>query len=191
MAIDAGMPRSRRALIAGSLGAVAIAAAQAVARPLGAKAANTSLSYTNDEDNSTVVSASSVTNGAGTGQGIGVDGHSDASVGVRGTSNSNVGIRGDSKTSYGVWAESQSFHALAAFSSQRIGVWGTSESSYGVRGESTHGRGGLFKGKKAQLRLQPSTANSHPSSGAMGDLFVDKHGRLWFCKGGTTWRQLA
>ena len=28
-------------------------------------------------------------------------------------------------------------------------------------------------------------------SGAIGDLFVDRGGRLWFCKGGTTWKQLA
>jgi hypothetical protein len=70
-------------------------------------------------------------------------------------------------------------------------VWGTSESNYGVRGDSVNGRGGLFIGKRAQLRLRPSDANSHPSSGAMGDLFVDRHGRLWFCKGGSSWRLLA
>ena len=40
-------------------------------------------------------------------------------------------------------------------------------------------------------RLSPSTAASHPDSGAAGDLFVDKTGRLWFCKGGATWKQLA
>ena len=138
-----------------------------------------------------MLSASSVANGPGTGQGIGVNGHSDDSIGVRGTSGSNVGVGGDSDSSYGVWAESQSFHALAAFSGPGIGVWGTSGSSVGVRGESVHGRGGLFKGRKVQLRLQPSTANSHPASVAAGDLFVDKNGRLWFCKGGSRWRQLA
>jgi hypothetical protein len=191
MAIDSLTPRSRRALLMGTAGAVTALAAQALGRPLRVEAANTSISYTNDEDNGTVISASSVSNGPGTGQGIGVDGHSDDSVGVRGTSDSNVGVRGDSKSSYGVWAESQSYHALAAFSGPGIGVWGTSGSSVGVRGESEHGRGGLFKGRKAQLRLQPSTSNSHPASGAVGDLFVDKHGRLWFCKGGSRWKQLA
>jgi hypothetical protein len=90
-----------------------------------------------------------------------------------------------------MWAESQTSHALVTFSPNRVGVFGQSESNYGVRGESAKGRGGLFKGRKAQLRLQPSTASSHPSSGAMGDLFVDKRGRLWFCKGGKAWRQLA
>lgn len=191
MAIDARIQRSRRALLVGSMGAVAAVTAQAVARPLGVKAASDHVVYTNDEDNQSVLTASSLANGPGTGQGIGVDGHSDDSVGVRGKSKTNVGVRGDSVSGYGMWAESQTFHALAAFSGPRIGVWGTSEKSYGVRGESIQGRGGLFKGRKAQLRLQPSTANSHPSSGAMGDLFVDKRGRLWFCKGGRSWRQLA
>ncbi len=191
MPVDSNVPRSRRAMLLGGAGAAAALATQALARPLGAEAANTSLVYTNDEDNSTVLSASSVANGPATGQGIGVNGHSDDSVGVRGTSKSNVGVRGDSTSSYGVWAESQSYHALAAFSEPGIGVWGTSGANVGVRGESERGRGGLFKGRKAQVRLQPSTANSHPDSGAAGDLFVDKHARLWFCKGGTTWKQLA
>jgi hypothetical protein len=34
-------------------------------------------------------------------------------------------------------------------------------------------------------------ATSHPGSGAKGDLFVDTSGRLWFCKGGMSWKQLA
>jgi hypothetical protein len=63
--------------------------------------------------------------------------------------------------------------------------------SVGLRGTSPTGRGGRFQGKKAQIRLDPSTANSHPSSGAARDLFLDKNKRLWFCKGGTTWKQLA
>jgi hypothetical protein len=63
--------------------------------------------------------------------------------------------------------------------------------SRGVLGLSTNGRGGAFSGKQAQVQLLASTATTHPSSGARGDLFVDNSGRLWFCKGGTTWRQLA
>ena len=63
--------------------------------------------------------------------------------------------------------------------------------SRGVLGLSTNGRGGAFSGKQAQVQLLASTATTHPSSGARGDLFVDNSGRLWFCKGSTTWRQLA
>lgn len=191
MAIDIRTQRSRRALLVGSMGAVAAVAAQAVARPLGAKAADTSIAYVNDENNQVVLSASSIRNGPGTGQGIGVDGYCDDSVGVRGRSRTNVGVRGDSISGFGMFAESQTDHALVTYSDRRAGVYGQSGSGIGVLGTSLTGRGGQFKGRKAQLRLQPSTSSTHPRSGARGDLFVDKQGRLWFCKGGTSWRQLA
>ena len=62
----------------------------------------------------------------------------------------------------------------------------------GIHGFSTDGRGGVFEGKPAQVRLVPSaTQGGHPHSGKPGDLFVDKGNRLWFCKGGTSWHQLA
>jgi hypothetical protein len=48
----------------------------------------------------------------------------------------------------------------------------------------------MFSGKLAQVRLLPSGAASHPSSGALGDLFLDKVKRLWFCKGGTGCKQI-
>ena len=64
-------------------------------------------------------------------------------------------------------------------------------SSVGVRGTSIDGRGGVFKGAVAQLRLVPSGASIHPSFGVRGDQFADKAGRLWFCNGGTSWKQLA
>ena len=72
-----------------------------------------------------------------------------------------------------------------------IGLSDGGTTSVGVRGESPTGRGGVFKGNLAQLRLFPSIAPSHPFRGALGDLFLDKNKRLWFCKGGTTWKQLA
>lgn len=56
---------------------------------------------------------------------------------------------------------------------------------------STKGRGGSFKGGAAAVTLVPSSATTHPSSGTAGDLFVDSSKRLWFCKGGTTWKQIA
>ena len=61
----------------------------------------------------------------------------------------------------------------------------------GVYGHAPTGRGGQFAGGRAQARLVPSSLARHPNSGARGDLFVDKSGRLWFCKGGSTWKQLA
>jgi hypothetical protein len=76
----------------------------------------------------------------------------------------------------------------------KTGVYGSADqdaNSVGVRGASPTGRGGRFKGRKAQIRLDPSAAATHPASGAAGDLFVDSSHRLWFCKGGATWKQLA
>jgi len=60
----------------------------------------------------------------------------------------------------------------------------------GVYGQSDNGRGGRFSGKKAQLKLDPSAATTHPASGDPGDIFLDKSKRLWLCKGGTTWVRL-
>lgn len=69
------------------------------------------------------------------------------------------------------------------------GVVGGSPDGKGVRGWGK--RGGSFSGKKAAVRLVPSDKGTHPARGQRGDLFVDKDGNLWFCKGNTRWRQLA
>jgi hypothetical protein len=61
----------------------------------------------------------------------------------------------------------------------------------GVVGISALGRGAVFTGKSAQVQMTPATTASHPSSGQGGDFFVDSGKRLWFCKGGTNWKQLA
>jgi hypothetical protein len=46
-------------------------------------------------------------------------------------------------------------------------------------------------GQDAQARLVPSASATHPARGTAGDLFVDSSKRLWFCKGASTWRQIA
>jgi len=54
-------------------------------------------------------------------------------------------------------------------------------------------RGSVFSGTRAQIRLMPSEASTHPKSGRRGDLFVDSAGRLWFCRSGgkaATWKQV-
>jgi len=56
---------------------------------------------------------------------------------------------------------------------------------------SALGIGGRFVGKTAQIQLVPTSASSHPATGIAGELFVDRSSRLWFCKGGTNWHQLA
>jgi hypothetical protein len=150
----------------------------------------------------------------GTGEDVGVQGT--GSVGIQGTGD-DAGVLGDSALGHAIrGASSSSDHpAILGWSTASLtGIQGYSApganppgsppaktglygyaaqdaSAVGVRGESTVGRGGRFKGNKAQIRLDPSSAATHPASGAKGDLFVDASGRLWFCKGSTTWVQLA
>jgi hypothetical protein len=66
----------------------------------------------------------------------------------------------------------------------------TSGKGAAVEGASHAGPGGKFSGS-VQVLLVPSGSSTHPSSSARGVLFVDHGGRLWFCKGGTSWKQLA
>jgi hypothetical protein len=61
----------------------------------------------------------------------------------------------------------------------------------GVEGQSVYGVGGKFSGRTAQVHLVPSPASTHPDRGAAGELFVDRANRLWYCRGGSDWRQLA
>ena len=64
----------------------------------------------------------------------------------------------------------------------------------GLKGTSASGRGGVFQGEAAAIRLTPSTSHSHPRNGQVGDLMLDASHRLWFCKRGgnpATWKQLA
>ena len=67
----------------------------------------------------------------------------------------------------------------------------TAGSGPGVEGSSAHGVGGRFEGSTAQVHLVPSAASAHPAVGSPGQLFVDHSNRLWYCNGGTTWKQLA
>ena len=61
----------------------------------------------------------------------------------------------------------------------------------GVLAISSGGRGLVATGKTAQVQMTPGATATHPSSGQAGDFFVDSTKRLWFCKGGTTWKLLA
>jgi hypothetical protein len=63
-----------------------------------------------------------------------------------------------------------------------------------VHAASTHGRGGIFSGAKAQVQLTAGARGTHPVGGTRGDLYVDNTGRLWFCKKSGahgTWKQIA
>ena len=53
------------------------------------------------------------------------------------------------------------------------------------------GRGAVFSGGAAAVRMLPAAAATHPPTGLLGDFYVDASTRLWFCKGGSAWHQLA
>ncbi len=147
---------------------------------------------------------------------LGVFGSSDSGTAVYGSSNSNTGVFGYADSTSAIvsgvlgWAKSTAGTGTAGWSTgQRTGILGYSNdgsgnlppapANTGVYGAAplAGGRGGQFSGNAAQLRLVPSSATSHPDAGALGDLFVDKTGRLWFCKKtGTTaatsiWKQVS
>jgi hypothetical protein len=213
--------RSRRSMLAALVGGTVAAAAASLGRPQAVSAQanpvvlggyNTATTITQITNTAAGVYAFKV---VGTGSGRGIEGHSDSEIGVAGYSSSGTGAFGTSETGVGVYGSSDSTtkpamtgwsfgnttgvvgyagpNAFPAFQ-PKTGVYGYADkdaTSAGVRGSSPAGRGGIFKGGAAALRLAPSTAATHPASGQKGDLFVDSHGRLWFCKGSTSWKQLA
>jgi hypothetical protein len=104
-------------------------------------------------------------------------------TGVHGSGTSGNGVTGSSSTASGVHGTGKN----------GLSGTGSGNNSVGVRGTATSsgGRGGILAGNAAQLKLVPGSKSSHPSSGQRGDLYADSKGRLWFCKGGTSWHQLA
>lgn len=141
--------------------------------------------------------------------GIGVYASSDTADGIQGHTggSGNSGVAGfNTSAGNGVHGQSVGGHGVSGISngnaagvsgSGTTGVYGSGTSlnggpSFGVSGVATNpnGRGVYAQGSAAAVQLVPSGA-AHPVSGQIGDLFVDSLGNLWFCKGGTTWKQLA
>ncbi len=117
--------------------------------------------------------------------GTGVFGDSGSGTGVLGQSNVNTGVYGLSGAPSGTPTNGSVIGGVVGDSNTNAGVVGLTSAPTRAAGEFTHTAG------QAQLRLHPSSALTHPTNGQRGDLFVDKSGRLWFCKGGTNWVQLA
>ncbi len=136
--------------------------------------------------------------------GTGVFGSSDSGAGISGESNSKSGssagrkemlreCRCSSNGGPGVQGIATVSPGVSGVSDSNAGVTGLSTSSVGVRGTSTTGRGGIFAGAAAAVKLTPST-KLHPTSGNAGDLFVDKNHALWFCTAGgnkATWKEVV
>jgi hypothetical protein len=196
MAIDITSPRTRRAILMGALGGTIAAVAAAVGGTSSVTATDGDPVLVGQTYTASTVTEIDVTGGAtafsaSSDSWIGVYGHSNSGRGVDGESTSGIGVYGGGDSGFGVHGDSISNRGVFGTSISSDGVHGLSISGVGVRGTSSAGRGGQFSGKKAQLRLLPSGATTHPTTGALGDLFLDKSGRLWFCKGGTTWVKLA
>ena len=111
-----------------------------------------------------------------------------------------VGVMASSTTSEAVsgtifLSTNNSACVLGTTAGSGPGIEGTSARGAGVVGvgasKGASGRGGVFSGGAAQVRLIPSGAKTHQKSGQSGDLFVDASRRLWFCYGGARWRRLA
>ncbi|HTL85925.1 MAG TPA: hypothetical protein VL856_12125 [Acidimicrobiia bacterium] len=150
-----------------------------------------------DEDNSTPAIIGEAVNGGVVGftdgSGAGVSGFGDAGTGP--------GVGAAIFTSSATNNALESVHfgkgravyaqILNSDSSANSVAGTTTGTGAGISGTSSKGVGGKFSGKTAQVLLSPSTASSHPTTGSAGALFVDKSHRLWYCKGGTSWKQLA
>jgi hypothetical protein len=123
--------------------------------------------------------------GAGVwGQANGADG-----VGVRGHASNGSSSRDTFGT--GVLGTAGSHTSPPPAPIANTGVVGIATGGIGVYGHDNQGRGGVFGGRAAQIRLLPSPANKPPDTGSKGDFFVDSAGRLWFCRGSLGWTRLA
>jgi len=196
MAIDTTTRRTRRAVLAGAVGGVGTIVATVLGRPLAVRAVNGDPVLMGNTN--TCESTTTITTVGGTGLtaqnsselGVGLLGEAthatSATSGVQGFAHSPAGFG-----SFG-WSVDGVGTGLAGYSGPAINV-PSSLPKTGVLGKAMQagGRGGVFQGKAAQVKLRPSSASTHAPTGQRGDLFVDSLGRLWFCKGGTTWKQLA
>jgi hypothetical protein len=102
---------------------------------------------------------------------------------------------------YGLNLYSGDPHSLDQADRTSYGVTGHADDFYGigVRGMSKHGYGATLQGGQAPLRLLPAETAGKPASGQVGELFVDSHGDLYFCKvtgsqvtgSPPTWKKIA
>ena len=158
MTVDAARPLSRRALVAGTLGAIGGALASGLVRPLPVAAATDHVSYRNDENATTVVDVYS-------GSGVAIRAESSSGIGIAayhtGTGDGPAlfaaGIHGD-----GVSAQSIYDRAVYGNSGYSHGVYGyadTSGTGAGTVGHSSASQSGVmgYSGINALPALSPAT----------------------------------
>src|SRR5262245_47631815 len=128
MTVDTATPRSRRAILAASLGGAAALVANALGRPLPAEAANGDTMHVGGEYTSTAVTY--IENSASGDPGIAFWGASPASVGVYGSSSATSGVVGEGP---------EGVHGYGG----TIGVQGEAASGDGVVGKGSNGVHGI------------------------------------------------
>jgi hypothetical protein len=146
MALDTSVPRSRRALLAGGLGGLAVVVANALGRPVPVWAADdgsailiggiypdvqSQTRLENKASNETVLYVASNAD-LGFGVGEAIQAFSASGVGVRGMCDSGIGVAGNSATGNALAGMSESGTGLFASSTSGIGVTAASASSYGL-----------------------------------------------------------
>lgn len=151
MTLETSRVDSRRAILAGALGAVVATIATAVGRPNPAAATNGEFvklgTFASDTDGTGPNAASSTTKiitSAGIGlaaesaTGYGLQGISNSNYGVRGSSSASSGIYGVSTSGYGVYATSTLGSAIGAYSPNAVAVNASSASTdkAAIRGQS-------------------------------------------------------
>jgi len=206
MAIDTTTPRTRRALLAGAVGGLAALTAHAFGQSAPVRATDPNdvvLGGVNVATSVTSIENTTYTNtgtedgilGKTSGQGAAVRGVGVGFAdGVVGHSDDGIGVTGEASNSEGIGVAGQGGRTGVSGGGAQWGVAGEAPiNSYNAAGVYGHGhRGGRFFGSVAQIWLEPAIFSAtHPASGKAGDFFVDTSHRLWFCKGGTTWKQLA
>ena len=128
---------------------------------------------------------------AGSGDKIGVYGHSLNGVGVQ--AESNITALKATGGAFGVTASGNNVGVNAEGSGPGArGVFATSSGSRGVAvdggSNTSDGLGARFSGGRAQLELFPASTVGAPTSGNhdRGELFLDNNGDLFLCKQGGT-----
>jgi hypothetical protein len=151
VAIDTMPLRSRRAILAGSLGALGALAAQAIGRPLVTTATDGDVVKVGD-NSLTATSATKITNTANpddviwgaSKSGVGIRGSSATSFGGSFTTATRAGVRSSSGLGTGVLGISSTGSSGLPTGGARVGVHGFADrdaTSVGVRGESSIGLG--------------------------------------------------
>jgi len=115
-------------------------------------------------------------------------GQSSVGVGAQATGIRCIGTFANAVGAGSVGVEAGGETAISATGTKH-GILAAGGSGNGVSASGS--RGGRFRGTAAAINLAPAAHASHPVSGSAGDLVVDRHHRLWFCKGGRTWVRLA